>query len=119
MYALVPMERLLSEFLLLFLLSKAFTRFAVLESDRVAMPKINQESLKDCWIPLPPIHEQHVIVERAFAALNDVDDLLDESNRLIDLLVERRSALITAAVVGQLNLRNWQPPKAEAFAELV
>ena len=118
MYAIAPGERLLSEFLLLFLLSDAFTRFAVLESDRVAMPKINQESLKDCWIPLPPIHEQQVIVERAFAALKDVDALLDESNRLIDLLLERRAALISAAVTGQLDLRDWQSPELEAVAEV-
>ncbi|MFV0278403.1 MAG: restriction endonuclease subunit S [Parahaliea sp.] len=32
----------------------------------------------------------------------------------IDLLQERRSALISAAVTGKIDVRNWQPPADES-----
>jgi len=38
--------------------------------------------------------------------------------RTHNLLLERRSALISAAVTGKIDVRNWQPPADEsAFDE--
>ena len=34
----------------------------------------------------------------------------------IKLLQERRTALISAAVTGKIDLRGWQPPKSEEAA---
>lgn len=43
----------------------------------------------------------------------EVDSLLDMSNQQIHLLQERRSALISAAVTGQIDVRGLVP-EAEA-----
>jgi type I restriction enzyme, S subunit len=45
MYPIIPSSRLLPAYLLMQLLSETFTDWAVLESMRVAMPKINREAL--------------------------------------------------------------------------
>ena len=58
MYPLRPREMLGSRYLLYLIVSKPFTEWAVLESDRVAMPKINRESLNDLRIPVPPLQVQ-------------------------------------------------------------
>ncbi|WP_178084054.1 restriction endonuclease subunit S [Pseudomonas sp. A-1] len=57
-------------------------------------------------IALPPsTDEQSAIVERASMAAARLDALLSKTEHSIELLKERRAALITAAVTGQIDLR--------------
>lgn len=56
-------------------------------------------------IPLPPEKEQRAIVSRLRKGLSSLDALLLQTQHSIDLLKERRSAFITAAVTGQIDLR--------------
>ena len=56
-------------------------------------------------IPVPPIEEQHQIVAYLDEQTAKIDTLIDETERFIDLSRERRSALITAAVTGQIDAR--------------
>lgn len=79
----------------------------------IYMPEIEQ-----LMIPLPPIDEQSRIVERAWSELSRIDTALDLLTQRSGLLRERRSALITAAVTGQIDVRNWQPPDAELVPEV-
>lgn len=55
-------------------------------------------------IPLPPIAEQHAIVERIRHANARIDDLTDVVNSQLSLLDKRRQTLITAAVTGQFDV---------------
>ncbi|GAB3275406.1 hypothetical protein GCM10027589_00540 [Actinocorallia lasiicapitis] len=52
-------------------------------------------------IPIPPLDEQRVIVEKIRAGNAKVDALVDSIDRQAGLLRERREALITAAVTGE------------------
>ncbi|MEE3508523.1 restriction endonuclease subunit S [Pseudomonas sp. 10C3] len=94
-----------NQFLFWFLLSEPFSAFAVLEADRVAMPKINRESLNGVQLPRPPLNEQTDIVAHLALETARLDNLRSTTERSITLLKERRSALITAAVTGQIDLR--------------
>ncbi len=94
-----------NQFLFWFLLSEPFSAFAVLEADRVAMPKINRESLNSVQLPRPPINEQMEIVAWVAQSTERLDNLRAKTECSIALLKERRSALITAAVTGQIDLR--------------
>lgn len=91
-----------ADYLLFFLLSEAFSTWAVLESERVAMPKINRDSLSDLRIPVPPIEEQREIVAETTAETLKLDRMRSATENSIALLSERRQALITGAVTGQL-----------------
>ena len=51
-------------FLLKFMLSDAFVQQSIKEDNRVAMPKINQESLSRILVAVPPLAEQHRIVAK-------------------------------------------------------
>ena len=56
-------------------------------------------------VPLPPKTEQKIIVLQLRKALMSLDTLSTKTQRSINLLKERRSAFITAAVTGQIDLR--------------
>ena len=47
-----------------YMLSEAFVQQSVSEDNRVAMPKINQESLSKIAVPVPPLPEQYRIVAK-------------------------------------------------------
>ena len=117
MYPMTSYNGLTNNFLLLYLLSDVFTRFAVNQADRVAMPKINRESLSDCKIPVPPIDEQEKIYSHAREALEKLDVLLQKSQLTIEFFQERRTALISAAVTGKIDVRDWVAPDTQDAEE--
>jgi type I restriction enzyme S subunit len=102
MYALRPSERLVPQYLQYFLLSEDFSTWAELESARVAMPKINRETLSAIRIPVPPREEQECIVTYIRRGSRRIDLQRKAVRGSVDLLKERRAALITAAVTGQI-----------------
>ena len=104
MYPLRSREGVQPEFLLFFLLSEPFSTWAVLESNRVAMPKINREALGSIRIPLPPPDEQRAIVKHIAERVVKLDNLRASTEHTITLLKERRTALIAAAVTGRIEL---------------
>jgi type I restriction enzyme S subunit len=55
---------------------------------------------------LPPIDEQRAIVDYLRNASNSFDALTEEASRGVELLQERRSALISAAVTGKIDVRD-------------
>ncbi|MDO8772159.1 MAG: restriction endonuclease subunit S [Burkholderiaceae bacterium] len=56
-------------------------------------------------LPIPPIDEQLAIVRAICESMRQFDTLTTEAQRAIDLLQERRTALISAAVTGQIDVR--------------
>lgn len=56
-------------------------------------------------IPVPPIEEQREIVAAVHRSATRLDELMAKVDCSIALLKERRSALITAAVTGQIDIR--------------
>jgi type I restriction enzyme, S subunit len=73
-------------------------------------PHLNCGYVKDVMIPMPPIDEQMVIVDWLKSKLRKVSGLVGEAESAIDLLREHRSALISAAVTGKIDVRGWKPP---------
>lgn len=74
------------------------------EGGKVRTPRINTDDLLDIRINLPSKSTQ---VRDMFAYQERVNEVLkvkEKANRMIDLLQERRSALITAAVTGQIEV---------------
>ena len=69
-------------------------------------PNLNTDIVKDLRFGLPPLKEQEVIVRRIVKLVEQFDTLTTEARRAIDLLKERRTALISAAVTGQIDVRD-------------
>ena len=64
------------------------------------------EELGQFQMPFPPYEEQLKIVKLLNEQLAHFDQLSDEAVKAIGLLQERRSALISAAVTGRIDVRN-------------
>ena len=64
------------------------------------------EDLYGYRIAVPPREEQFAIVTFLDSETAKFDTLTAEAQRAIDLLQERRTALISAAVTGQIDVRN-------------
>jgi type I restriction enzyme, S subunit len=69
-------------------------------------PNVNQEKIRAFRVPLPTIEEQGAIVARLDEQTAKIDTLIAKAEEFIALSKERRSALITAAVTGQIDVRD-------------
>jgi type I restriction enzyme, S subunit len=75
-------------------------------ADVSTVPQINNKHIGPEQFPVPPLAEQSMIVEFLDGETVKLDGLKAESERAIELLKERRSALISAAVTGKIDVRN-------------
>ncbi len=95
-----------------------FLRYSLL----AALPALEQTSTQSTQANLnidrigtvkasfPPLEEQRVIINKLDNLLERYADIELKAVRAIELLQERRTALISAAVTGKIDVRNWQAP---------
>lgn len=74
-------------------------------------PHLNCGYVKDIYVPVPPIEEQSLTVKYVVEKERKFLNLISEAEKMIGYLKERRSALISAAVTGKIDVRGWQPPE--------
>lgn len=108
MYPIRPTRRIRAVFLLYWMLSAPFVSLATELSMRVAMPKINREMLAAVPVPLPPPEEQDGIVSYIGDRVAAIDKMKARVEVATYLVKEHRSALITAAVTGQIDVRTYR-----------
>ena len=83
-------------------------------STSTALPSMTQEDLLELRFVIPPYEEQLAISEAISFLQNKYSLIIGKSVSQITLLQERRSALISAAVTGKIDVRNWQAPTPTA-----
>ena len=71
--------------------------------------RVPDEFIREFQAGLPPISDQIKITEFLDYETAKFESLIKEAMSVISLLNERRSALISAAVTGQIDVRNYQP----------
>lgn len=67
--------------------------------------RIKQNDLDNLPLPIPPIDEQRAIVKHINEQTSRIDTFIAKAEEHIALAKERRSALVTAAVTGQFDVR--------------
>jgi type I restriction enzyme, S subunit len=82
----------------------AKTYFETMSKQSTNLASISSTNLLEMPIAIPPDDEQQAIVEYIAQETAKLDVVRAATERTITLLKERRSALITAAVTGQLDL---------------
>ena len=83
-----------------------------------SMQNISQSVVMDMPLPLPPVGEQEAILRFLRDTLKHSDELVEDVTIQRRLLQERRSALISAAVTGKIDVRGWQPSTDAPSPEL-
>jgi type I restriction enzyme S subunit len=66
---------------------------------------LSYSNFRQVKLPRPSLDEQKLIANFLDKSVSRIDLLIDKTQLSIDLLKKRRSALITAAVTGQIDLR--------------
>ena len=79
-----------------------------------AQPNISDSELVACHVPIPPVKERVDIAVRLLKDMANMVVLETEAQQAISLLRERRSALISAAVTGQIDVRGLAPEASAA-----
>jgi type I restriction enzyme S subunit len=77
-------------------------------ANQSAQPLITGEMVKNQKVPAPPMSEQSDILQLLNEALGEYVNLLKAVESSLRLLKERRAALITAAVTGQIPAEEMQ-----------
>lgn len=62
----------------------------------------------------PPLDQQARIVEHVFDARESISTSIEKSEAMLEILAERRTALISAAVTGKIDVRGWEAPEPPA-----
>lgn len=96
-----------SRFLELAIASDSFIGKIQENSVGVSYPGIDASKLISFKIALPPTAEQNVISNFLDAELGQISELINRTKSAIELLRERRQALITQVVTGKLDVRGF------------
>jgi type I restriction enzyme S subunit len=74
-------------------------------------------NLNSMEIPVPTLKEQKEIAQYLSRKNDDFIALINKVKNSITLLQERRTALISAAVTGKIDVRDWVAPDSQAIEE--
>jgi type I restriction enzyme S subunit len=105
-----PGEKVLPDFLLFSMRSNPTQAYFDEMAKGATFKEITLDSLRRVPIALPPVSEQEAIMTRVANVVQSIEKLLFDANKSVLLLQERRSALISAAVTGKIDVRGWKPP---------
>ncbi|GIA57898.1 restriction endonuclease subunit S [Vibrio paracholerae] len=76
-------------------------------ADVSTVPQINNKHIEPMKFPLPPITEQKEILESLSGQVTNLNLLVQKASEAIELMKERKTALISAAVTGKIDVRDW------------
>ncbi len=102
-------DKMLPKFLLHYMRSRHFQEAVTLNWSFGTQQNIGMGVIGNLSAPVPPLEEQTVIAFLLDQETAKLDTLTAEARTAITLLQERRTALISAAVTGQIDVRNWSP----------
>lgn len=98
-----------TKFMFHVLYSAAQTGLFIGSEGKATIVHLTAETLRRHRFAFPPLSEQKTIATYLKQQNEKFDALMAKAKRQIGLLRERRAALISAAVTGKIDVRDWQP----------
>jgi len=92
-------------YLFYYMLSRSTVNIIDSSTYGVKMPRANWQFIGNLPTPLPPLREQQAIADFLDKETSRIDSLVGRINQAIEKLQEYRSAIITAAVIGKIDIR--------------
>jgi type I restriction enzyme S subunit len=97
------------KYIFYYLKSECFKTSIILGWSFGTQQNIGMDVIENLTVTLPPINEQKIIVAYLDKELSRLDKLSSKISEAIEKLKEYRTALITAAVTGKIDVRNFKP----------
>ncbi|HCF4357006.1 TPA: restriction endonuclease subunit S [Pseudomonas aeruginosa] len=118
-FAIRPNGLLRAEWLAAFTQAEqARTYFYLNSKQSTNLASISASNVMSLALPIPSEKEQLEILTYLEADRSRHEELTAVAVSTVELLQERRSALISAAVTGKIDVRGWQPPVSTQAPEL-
>jgi type I restriction enzyme S subunit len=109
MMNIIPSDSGLTPFIFDFLTSDCLTKYIESEASGSTVVHLRVEQVYNIPLVVPPENERHSIDKLVSELKLKYESLINHSEASAALLYERRSALISAAVTGKIDVRGWQP----------
>lgn len=103
-------ERTSGRYLFRYLKSQAFLQAITMYINSNTQGNVGIDSLRNVKVIMPPLSEQEEIINFLNDEVMKIDQLLNKAKSAITLMQERRTALISAAVTGKIDVRGWVAP---------
>ncbi|MGQ4610162.1 restriction endonuclease subunit S [Raoultella ornithinolytica] len=106
---------IIPEFLLLvfYAMEKEFERYTF----GATIKTIGMDNVRGLKSTFPPVEEQHNLIDWAFNKIEKIKSSISKVEDMLYLLQERRTALISAAVTGKIDVRDWVAPDTQDAEE--
>jgi type I restriction enzyme, S subunit len=118
-FAVIRPRKISSDYLANALHAPSFIEEVVSRSVGVSYPAINASEIGLIKIPVPPLPEQQSIAAFLDRETGQIDTLIDKKQRIVELLKEKRTALISRAVTKGLNPKAKMKPSGVEWLEEV
>jgi len=106
-------SKVLGLYLFYYFRSDAFMQGIQSQVNTNTQGNVGVNDLKKIKITLPTLTEQQKTIEYLQLAISKLNNLSDYSHAAIKLMQERRTALISSAVTGKIDVRDWNEPSVE------
>lgn len=108
----VPGPRLLSEYV--YYLMQVASEYLSSIATGAIQQYLSRNEFQCLRLPLPPLPEQNAIASFLDRETTKIDTFVAKVQQSIEELREYRQSLISAAVTGKIDVRNWQPSSEPA-----
>lgn len=112
-----PGTSITSDYLVWYLKTNAVEQYWALSKQGSTFSEVSIETVRELAVCVPPKGEQYNIASRLEGALDRIHKLIVKSEIKMSLLRERRTALISAAVTGKIDVRDWVVPDTQDVEE--
>jgi len=110
-----PLRKYISDYLYFILNSNVFTQFINITTTGTTILHLYQNIFEIFEYTVPPIEEQQAIVHYINEESKIIDSLISKYQKQIDLMQEYRTSLISQAVTGKIDVREWEPKKQQTI----
>ena len=101
-----PTNSYLSDYLYWVLSSKVFSGYYEFTSIGSTIQHLYQNTFENFHFPIPPISEQTKIIQYLENRITEIDLLMKKQQRMVALLNEHKSSLVSEAVTGKIDVRS-------------
>ncbi|EOI3546364.1 restriction endonuclease subunit S [Cronobacter dublinensis] len=104
-------------YLMYYFLTNESRYYFDLEVTGTTILNLSLNSIRQMKVCIPPLEEQQFIIEYCVEKQRQYNYLIDSAEMAIKVMQERRTALISAAVTGKIDVRDWVAPDTQDVEE--